>query len=162
MNGLEAFPVVVDVPVRWGDMDAYGHVNNSVYLTYFEDARIAYFKALDMPGWVTRGIVGPIVHSVKCRYRIPVTYPDTLQVGVKIEHVPSTSDDRFTMTTIAVSTAHSAGNTIAVAAQGETVVVVYDYAARAKASVSADLRAAILRVEGTARTPTSAAPTGGT
>ncbi len=41
---LSAYPVVVDVVVRWGDMDALGHVNNIVFLQYFETARIAYLE----------------------------------------------------------------------------------------------------------------------
>ena len=40
---LGDFPVCVREPVIWGDMDAFGHVNNIVYLRYFESARIAYF-----------------------------------------------------------------------------------------------------------------------
>ena len=141
---LAGFPVVVDVPVRWGDMDAYGHVNNSVYLTYFESARIAYFHALALPGWVTPHGVGPIVHSTTCRYRIPVTYPDALTVGTRIrDHASLTTEsDRFTMELAAYSKAHGA-----VAAEGTCIIVVYDYANAAKARVDDALKTAIARVE---------------
>lgn len=37
---LAGFPVRVDIPVAWGEMDAFGHVNNVVYFRYFESARI--------------------------------------------------------------------------------------------------------------------------
>ena len=40
-------PVSVQIPVAWGDMDAFGHVNNTVYLRWFETARIAFFRAVD-------------------------------------------------------------------------------------------------------------------
>mgnify|MGYP001554617012 CR=1 FL=1 len=141
MKKLEGFPVVVDVPVRWGDMDAYGHVNNAMYLTYFESARIAYFHALALPGWVKPEGVGPIVHSTTCRYRIPVEYPDTLRVGTRINHA-SITGDRFTMELAAWREQHAA-----IAAEGTCLVVVYDYAARTKAKVTDELRAAISRVE---------------
>ncbi len=144
MSVLEGYPVVVDVPVRWGDMDAYGHVNNARYLTFFETARIAYFEALALPGWVTRGDVGPIVHSTTCRYRIPVTYPDTLVVGCRIRERAALPEgaDRFTMELCARSVRHDA-----VAADGTCVVVVYDYAHAKKAPVTDALREAIARVE---------------
>ena len=40
----QQYPVIVDDIVRWGDMDAFGHVNNTVYFRYFEQARIGYFE----------------------------------------------------------------------------------------------------------------------
>ena len=122
-------------------MDAFGHVNNGVYLTYFETARIEYFIALGLPGWVTPEGTGPIVHSTSARYRIPVTYPDVLHVGARLKG--ELSSDRFTMAFSAWSKAHDA-----VAADGECVVVVFDYRTREKARVDDVLRAAIARVEG--------------
>lgn len=45
------FPVTVETVVRWRDLDAYNHVNNSVYLNYFEEGRIAYyFKLAELAG----------------------------------------------------------------------------------------------------------------
>ena len=41
---LKSFPVVAKIPVRWGDMDSFQHVNNVSYFRYFESARIAYFN----------------------------------------------------------------------------------------------------------------------
>jgi len=43
---MSDYPVVVDIPVAWGEMDAYGHLNNIVYFRYFETARMAYFERL--------------------------------------------------------------------------------------------------------------------
>ena len=43
------FPVVVDIPVRWADMDPFQHVNNTVYFRYFEIARISYFERTSPP-----------------------------------------------------------------------------------------------------------------
>ncbi|HEY4219831.1 MAG TPA: thioesterase family protein [Myxococcota bacterium] len=141
MNELAEFPVIVDVPVRWGDMDAYGHVNNAMYLTYFEVARLEYFSRLQLPGWTSPVGVGPIVHSTTCRYRLPVTVPDTLQVGARMKPA-SLAADRFTVHSVAFSTRHQR-----VAAEGDCVVVVFDYASGQKSSVTDELRAAIARVE---------------
>jgi hypothetical protein len=43
---LAAFPVVVELPVAWGDMDSYRHVSNVVYFRYLENARLEYFRRL--------------------------------------------------------------------------------------------------------------------
>ncbi len=45
---LDGFPVIVEFPVAWGDMDALKHVNNVTYFRYFENARIAYFERIKM------------------------------------------------------------------------------------------------------------------
>jgi acyl-CoA thioester hydrolase len=66
--------------VAWGDMDAFGHVNNVVYYRYVESARIAYLdqiKILDYP-------IHIVVASSRCKYLSPVIYPDTLKIKVDI------------------------------------------------------------------------------
>jgi len=45
---MEGFPVVVALPVQWGDMDALSHVNNARYFTWFEGARIALFRRVGL------------------------------------------------------------------------------------------------------------------
>jgi len=44
---LKNYPVVIEIPIAWGDMDAFQHVNNIMYFKYFESARISYFEKLD-------------------------------------------------------------------------------------------------------------------
>ena len=80
---LAGFPVIVELDVAWGEMDAYAHVNNVVYFRYFENARIAY---LDRVGWSASKEAdgrGPILHSTSARFRKPVSYPDHLWVGAR-------------------------------------------------------------------------------
>ena len=43
-SNIENFPFLYDLNTRWKDMDSFGHVNNAVFLTYIEDARISFFK----------------------------------------------------------------------------------------------------------------------
>ena len=64
----------VQVPMRWSDMDAYGHVNNVVYLQYFEMARVALFferASLEERTGLRRGTV---VAAHDIRYKLPVVY----------------------------------------------------------------------------------------
>src|SRR6476619_7596530 len=124
---LAEFPVTVDIPVAWGDMDAMGHVNNAVYFRYFETARIECFAELGLGSIERSDGVGPILHSASCRFRIPLTHPDTVTVGAQIGEV---GDDRFVMRYRAVSHHHGA-----VAADGESLIVTFDYATGSKARV---------------------------
>ena len=66
------------MPIRWGDMDAMGHVNNAVYFRYIESARIAWFDSL---GFVAdpRG-TGPVVVNASCTFLRPLVYPGDIEL----------------------------------------------------------------------------------
>ena len=83
---LKTFPVVTKIPVIWGDMDSFKHVNNVIYFRYFESARIQYFETLGWLKIIEKMGIGPILGSTSCRYRIPLTYPDSVFVGAKSAH----------------------------------------------------------------------------
>ncbi|MDP6331263.1 MAG: acyl-CoA thioesterase, partial [SAR324 cluster bacterium] len=78
------FPIVVDIPVAWGEMDSMQHVNHTVYLKWMETARFEFFEKLGMTDLIEETGVGNILKSIKCRYRIPLTHPDTVSVGAKL------------------------------------------------------------------------------
>jgi acyl-CoA thioester hydrolase len=139
---LADYPVKVEIPVAWGDMDAMGHVNNTVYFRYFETARIRCFGELGLGSIESSGGIGPILHSASCRFRIPLTYPDTVTVGARIGDI---SDDRFVMLYRAVSHGHGA-----VAANGESLIVTFSYATGTKENVPDALNARLLELRGTA------------
>lgn len=142
MNELLAlYPVTLTLRVAWGDMDAYQHVNNTVYFRYFESARIAYLEQLQIPNLMSGGGIGPILHSVNCRFRLPVTYPDTVVVGVR---VTAMDEDRFVMEHVLVSERHQK-----IAAQGEAITVTYDYDRHCKAPLPTLVRERILTLEQT-------------
>lgn len=130
---LAGFPVVVEQQVRWGDLDAFGHVNNIIFFQFFESARM---KLLTELGFASAGEgVGPILHSTHCRFRRPLTYPDQLGVGVRVTRLDA---DRFTTEYRIVSATQRA-----VAAEGEGVLVAYDYRQQAKADVPPEVVARI-------------------
>lgn len=137
---LEGYPVTVDMPVAWGEMDAYGHVNNIVYFRYFETARMAYFERLETPEFLGRDPVGPILASTSCRFKAPLRYPDTLTVGARIARV---DEDRFVMFYAVFS--HTLGK---IAAEGEGTIVCYDYRENRKAALPERLKARIAEIEG--------------
>jgi len=137
---LADFPVVLTLPVQWGEMDAYGHVNNAVLFRYFESARIAYLERCGFIDSMEQDRVGAILHSTACRFRLPLFYPDTVQVGARATDV---GPDRFTMEYRVVSFDKNA-----VAAEGHGVIVSYDYTHARKADLPLAIRRKIARLEG--------------
>ena len=70
--------LVKDIDVRWGDLDAQNHVNNAAYMTYLEEARLAWFQALD-GAWESNAF-GPVVVNINCDFRREIDYPAGLRV----------------------------------------------------------------------------------
>jgi len=134
------YPVLIDIPVAWGDMDAFQHVNNTVYFRWMESGRIAYFTRMAVPGFRDLSGIGPILASTQCRYRLPLTFPDTVTVASRIVSV---GEDRMTMEQIIVSHGHGK-----VAAVGRGVIVTYDYVAGRKAPLPERVRARVEEIEG--------------
>jgi acyl-CoA thioester hydrolase len=138
-NTLEGFPVVIEIPVAWGEMDSLQHVNNIIYFRYFESVRMACFDRLEIWRFMEETGIGPILASTECRFRIPLTYPDTVSVGTRITSI---ADDRFVMAYRVVSHQHKR-----VAAEGQGVIVSYDYREKKKASLPAQLRSRMESLE---------------
>lgn len=72
------------IPIRWGDMDAMGHVNNIVYFRYMEQARISWLDQL-LPGRAWKSI-GVVIANASCNFRRAITYPGTVEVKVFVAH----------------------------------------------------------------------------
>lgn len=136
---LGSFPVSIQHHVAWGEMDAFGHVNNANYLRWFESARIAYFEKVgvsigtaDASAWI------PILGRATIDFRKPATYPDTIEVQATVTKFGTTS---FTMAYRATSP------TLGVVAEGDAIIVVLDPKTNAKTPVPAELRKAIEALE---------------
>ncbi|MFI4923261.1 MAG: acyl-CoA thioesterase [Burkholderiales bacterium] len=71
---------VEKIKVRWGDMDAVGHVNNAVYFKYMEQARISWLESLKMQVGGHRQ--GPVIVTASCAFIKPIVYPATVEVSV--------------------------------------------------------------------------------
>ncbi|MDP6942808.1 MAG: thioesterase family protein [Myxococcota bacterium] len=137
---LEGYTVVVQLPLTWGQMDALAHVNHTQYFRWFEDARMAYFDACGLIAHMEAHGVGPILARTQARFMAPLTYPDTVHVGTRVEDV---GDDRFTMLYRVVSERLDL-----VAAEGSGRIVIYDYEAHAKAPIPPAVRARMVEMDG--------------
>ncbi|XXF77745.1 thioesterase family protein [Myxococcaceae bacterium GXIMD 01537] len=137
---MKDFPITVRFPAHWSEMDAYGHVNNARYFTWFETARIAYLERVGMVD--TRGTtndIGPIIATTQAEYLKPVVFPAQLVVGARVSRIGNTS---FTME---YAVEDEAGTLYA---RGSAVVVTLRYPAYEKIPVPEPLRAAIEKLEG--------------
>lgn len=132
---MDGYPVVIRFPLHWSEMDAFGHVNNARYFTWFESARIALFLRV---GLASGGApeVGPILASTRCDFLVPVTYPAEIVCGTRIARLGTTS---FTME-YAAARADDPARTVA---RGEGVVVLIDYRSGARVPLPPDLRQAL-------------------
>ena len=138
MSKLEDYPIVVERAVRWGDMDAFQHVNNVEYFRYFEDARIAYFRAMEIYDPKAQGVLpeeGPILAATSCRFLAPLAYPDQILIGARTEEI---REDRFVMAYAVVG--ERTGRIVAV---GDSEIVPYNYREGHKIDVPEAWRRAI-------------------
>jgi acyl-CoA thioester hydrolase len=138
---LAGFPVVVAQAVVWGEMDAYRHVNNVVYFRYLENARLEYFRRLDWLQFEHDSGIGPILASTSAKFRRPLTYPDTIQIGARVIEV---REDRFTLEHHIIS--ERLGG---VATEGHAVVVTYHHGERKKVPMPDEIRRRIVQLEAT-------------
>ena len=88
---LRSWPTVMELPVLWGDMDAFRHVNNTVYLRWFESSRIAFLHHGGMDELLLKQGLAPILASLHCNYRRQVRYPDRIWVGTRVTEIGRTS-----------------------------------------------------------------------
>ena len=108
-------------------MDAYQHVNNAVYFRYFEDARMALLQDTGAMDHMHAQREGPILASTRCEFRAPLTFPDRILIGARIEDMHT---KRFVMRYAVHS--ERLGR---IAAHGEGLIVYFDYAAQRSCAV---------------------------
>ncbi len=134
-----SYHVVYETPVAWGEMDALGHVNNILYFRYFESARALYFQKIGVWDSAEKTGIGMILHSTSCRFRRPLKFPDTISIGTRTIEI---LNDRFNMKYEIWSDTQKA-----VVAEGEGLVVCYDYKKNAKCPIPETILEAIKKIE---------------
>ena len=134
MKISKKYPFVYETPMRWGEMDALGHLNNTIYFRYSEEARIQLFNEsainvrLEDP-------VGPILAFIDCQFLLPVIYPDRLIFGTWIQKIGITSMHVYHDI---YSEEHNR-----IVAQMKSVIVMITYETGEKVTISDELRRAI-------------------
>ena len=134
----EEYRFALPVEVRFRDIDAMGHVNNAVYFSYMEQARMSYLREL---GLIPERLdeTSFIVAEANCRFKAPVPFGMPLVVRVRVAEMRSSS---FFM-----DYSIEEQDTGRVMAIGRTVSVVYDYAASKRVPIPSEWRAKIKAFE---------------
>lgn len=135
------FKVQVRFPLAWGDMDAFNHINNTKYFKYFESARIEYFFQLGVMETERAKQIAPILAETSCRFKWPLTFPDTVIAGAAVSEIHSHG---FMMDYAVYSEKHEKITSI-----GSGRIVMLDYSTHQKVAVGDDLVAQIEALEQT-------------
>ena len=138
-RSLVEYPVVIDERVVWGEMDAFQHVNNTVYFRYFESARIAYFEQIGAMDYFKSKNIGPILASTSCNFRAPLTYPDSIKIAIKVDQI---WEKRFSMKIVVYSK-----NLDRIAAEGDGMIVYVDYSTGKSSSIPVSILESINKLE---------------
>lgn len=86
----DSYPVCTPIQTRWMDNDAYGHVNNVTYYSYFDTAVNRYLIEQGVLDFERGEVIGLVVET-GCRYFKSVAFPDELEVGICVAHLGRSS-----------------------------------------------------------------------
>ncbi|MBK6343605.1 MAG: acyl-CoA thioesterase [Flavobacteriales bacterium] len=134
MSAASPFVVSIEVPVAWGEQDAFGHLNNVVYFRYFESVRMHYLERIGVLRSHNEQGIGVILASTTCDFKRPVQWPAKLTVRCGCTGIGNTS---FSM---AYEILDEQGGIVAT---GTSIQVMYDYRAEAKVRVPDAVRKAV-------------------
>ena len=137
MLTLADYPIVFEQRVAWGDMDAFGHVNNVIYYRYIESARLYYLDHLK----ILQQDVLTVIASNQCKYIRPVVYPDILKIGVRVEELRNSA---MRMHYLIYSEVQQM-----VVAEADAVIVCVDRVNMQKTLIPENVRAGIHKIEKT-------------
>lgn len=132
---LAKHSISTKIQVAWGEMDALQHVNNSVYFKYFETARLDFFHQINLLADLKTTGVGPVLSETNARFKRPLTFPDSIIVGIKISDI---TEDRFVMHYTVFSQAQQSVTT-----QGWAKVVMFNFKTGQKAKLTPELLTAL-------------------
>jgi acyl-CoA thioester hydrolase len=138
------------IEVRYGDLDPQGHVNNASYLTYLEQARIAYIQHLGL--WPSSSFldIGIILADAHLTFRAPILFGQPVHVGVRVARLGNKS--------LVMEYRLEDGQTGQELASGSTVLVTYDYRRGQTTPIPPDWREAITQFEGILKAHDSTSP----
>lgn len=140
MEDMQKFTYYHPVVIRYGDLDPQGHVNNVVYLTYLESARLGYYEKVGTWKKDAGMLTGFVVVRNEINYLAPITLGQELKVGMRVERM-GTKSLTFAFRMVA-------GPESKLVADGKSVMVAYDNEAGKGIPIPTDWRKKIIEFEG--------------
>ena len=140
-NESYVWPVSTEIKVNWGDMDALGHVNHSVFAKWMETVRMMYFSEIGMMNLYDDSNIGPILVRIEIDYELPIVFPDVVTVSTSVSRIGNSSFDmKYKI--------ESLSNNRKSAATGSVVCVLLDYSSGMPHNIPPKIRESIARLEG--------------
>ena len=140
-NESSIWAVSTEIKVNWGDMDALGHVNHSVFAKWMETVRMMYFSEIGMMNLYDDSNIGPILARIEIDYELPLVFPDVVTVSTSVSRMGNSSFDmRYKIESIS--------NNGKSAATGSVVCVLLDYSSGIPHKIPPKLRESIAKLEG--------------
>ena len=136
---MDDFNVVVPIEVTFRDTDAMGHANNAVYLTWFENGRFGYWRAM-LGQDADYGEVPFVLGRAEVDYRTPAYVGEQLRLGVRLSRIGARSFDLV----YRLERTDDGG----IVAEGKTIQVMYDYTTAASMPMPDDFRARLVEIDG--------------
>lgn len=128
-------PITLLHEVSWGEMDALQHVNNTVYIKWFEDVRFHWFERVGFSACLARDNQFPILANTNINFLSPVTFPDHVYVSTRAVRIGRSSLD---LDCRAWSCSRQR-----LCAEGTATIVMFDYATQSSTPIPEPVRAAI-------------------
>lgn len=133
---IEKFHYAIPIHVRWSDIDELHHVNNAVYLTYFEEARLRYMNEVLSWDWAINGLI--LAHA-SVDYRAPLFLQDDPTLHIRCTSVGTKSLEHEYLLV---------DKNKKMIAQGKTIMVRYDYTTQKTIPFEESVRQMIVKFEG--------------
>lgn len=129
---LTEYPIQVEQPVVWGELDPNGHVNNIWYFRYIENARVSLYQQIGKYEEKLSNSITIVVGSTSCKFKTALSLGDIVITGVQITSI---EEDRF-------STAYRIvrKNDDIIATEAEAVLVCYDTLKKSKITIPVEIR----------------------
>ncbi len=137
---LQDYPIVLRLPIQWGDLDAYGHVNHVVYFKWFEAARAVYASRVGVAILSSENGVGAILAGITWKFHRQRGYPGDVLCGVRVT--------RISIGSVTVQCHVADAQTGVPLGDGSCDAVLFDFAANEPVPVPEGIRAAIEKLEG--------------
>lgn len=132
------FSHFLPITVRWGEMDALGHVNNTVFYRYSEDGRLDYIGRISGEDPARSG-VGPILADLRCGFRQQLRFPASVEIATRTRSIGRSSLD-------VQQALYREGEDEPVAVY-DAVIVWFDYREQRSIPVPDEVRARIREIE---------------
>ncbi|MFC2186103.1 acyl-CoA thioesterase [Peijinzhouia sedimentorum] len=139
MINKSEYPVSLKLRIDWSELDYFGHVNNVSFYKYIQSSRVNYWDQIGLTESHRKTNIGPLLASCKCDFRMPLYFPGEITIMAKVAFIGNTS---FSFQHLILNDKGE------VAAEGQDIMVMFDFNKNEKVSFPIDLKQKIEALEG--------------